>query len=117
MSTKMSLHIPTSRKNRTLIDCSYSDRTKIPHALPDHQSLEVDLSNNDLCDLQNQFKSKPKRKHTNTSYFQRVRLFNFTNNNIKILPRSNLFLLRNAEIDFRGNKINSLHRSIEVLNP
>lgn len=117
MSTKMSLHIPTSSKNRTLIDCSYSNRTKISYALPDYQSLEVDLSNNDLCDLQNQFKSKPKRKHTNTSYFQRVRLFNFTNNNIKILPRSNLFLLRNAEIDFRGNNINSLHRSIEVLNP
>ncbi|CAC5367136.1 unnamed protein product [Mytilus coruscus] len=100
-------------RNRTLIDCSNSDRKKIPHALPDYKSLEVDLSNNDLCDLQNQFKSK----HTNTSYFERVRLFNFTNNKIEILPRSNLFLLRTAKIDFRGNTINSLHRSIAVLNP
>ncbi|CAC5367119.1 unnamed protein product [Mytilus coruscus] len=104
-------------RNRTLIDCSDLHLTKLPRVLPDYNVLEVDLSNNRLHNLSNQFNHMHDRRRNIKNYFERIRLFNVSNNHIRILPRSNLIHLREAEIDFRGNKICSLHRSIADLNP
>ncbi|XP_076107146.1 protein toll-like [Mytilus galloprovincialis] len=104
-------------RNRTLIDCSDLHLMKLPHMLPDYNVLEVDLSNNSLHNLINQFDHIHIHRRTIKNYFERIRFLNVSNNHIQILPRSNLFYLREAEIDFRGNKIYSLHRSIAVLNP
>ncbi|CAC5367135.1 unnamed protein product [Mytilus coruscus] len=104
-------------RNRTIIDCSELHLTKLPRMLPNYNVLEVDLSNNSIDNLPNQFRHIHKHERKIKHYFERIRIFNFSNNQIRILPRSNLFLLRKAEIDFRGNNIYSLHRSIEELNP
>ncbi|XP_052073851.1 protein toll-like [Mytilus californianus] len=104
-------------RNRTLIDCSELHLTKLPRMLPDYNVLEVDLSNNSLRNLPLQFRHMHKHGRNIKHYLERIRLFNFSNNQVRMLPRSNLFRLRKAEIDFRENNINSLHRSIAELNP
>ncbi|VDI79745.1 Hypothetical predicted protein [Mytilus galloprovincialis] len=104
-------------RNRTLIDCSDLHLTRLPRMLPDYNVLEVDLSNNNLQNLPLQFRHMHKHGRNIKRNLDRIRLFNFSNNQIRMLPRSNLFHLRKAEIDFRENNINSLHRSMAELNP
>ncbi|CAG2222715.1 unnamed protein product [Mytilus edulis] len=96
-------------RNRTLIECSASNVTKFPSVLPNKKVLEVDLSNNYLKHLKIQFKHE--------QFYDSIRLLNVSNNKIHVLPRLHWFRLRSADIDLRGNIINSLHRSIGELNP
>lgn len=97
-------------RTRTVVNCSGTEKTKLPSALPFKTDLEVDFSNNQISRIDNE--------SVILSYSHTITSIDLSYNKIENLPDELFYKLRNTKkINFSGNKMKKIPRALQALKP
>ena len=92
-------------KNRVVVNCSTSSRTKMPKVVPDFNNLDIDLSHNKI------------QLFENIDYLKRTIRINLSYNKITIVDTS-IFNIRTLDyIILTHNRIRTLDRAVQLKSP
>ncbi|VDH99276.1 Hypothetical predicted protein [Mytilus galloprovincialis] len=97
--------------NRTVVDCSGSGLTRIPAALPLHDHLQIDFTNNNITNLK-------RIENFKLDVFERIKTLDLSNNQIITISDLVVYRFRKIQlINITSNAIKRIPRSLQMLKP